>query len=87
MIEVVVIAILSILLGWKEYSSRKEREKLINALIAKNAKELQELEFVEKLKPVRAEPEPEIPDDLVPIDEMEAESKDFEKVIKGGTEE
>lgn len=82
MIEVIVILILSALLAWERYSSRQEREKFINALIAKNAKELQEIEFVEKLKPEKEKPLPEESEDLIPIDEMVAGSKDFEKVVE-----
>jgi len=82
MTEIIVIAILSLLIGWKEYNSRQERNKLINALISKDAKELSELEFVEKLKPEKEKPSPEESDDLIPIDEMEVEGKDFEKVVK-----
>lgn len=79
MIEIVVIVILSALLGWKEYSSRKERARLINALIAKNARELQELNFVDKVKP---ESEVDLPPDLIPIDEMSADGDDFKRVIR-----
>ena len=82
MIEVVVIIVLALLLGWERYSSGKERNKFINALLAKDAKELQEIEFVEKLKPEKEKPLPEESEDLIPIDEMEAGSKDFEKVVE-----
>jgi len=82
MIEVAVILILSALLAWERHSSGKERNKLINALIAKDAKELADLDFVDKLKPEKEKPLPEESEDLIPIDEMPAESKDFEKVIE-----
>ena len=87
MMEVVVIIVLALLLGWERYSSGKERNKFINALIAKSAKELGEIEFVEKLKPEKEKPSPEESEDLISIDEMEAGSKDFEEVIKQGREE
>jgi len=83
MIEIAVIIILSALLAWEKYSNRKEREKFINALIAKNAQELQDLDYVDKLKP--AKEEPEIPPDLMPIDKMEVDSKEFKKVIEKET--
>lgn len=82
MIEVVVIIVLALLLGWERYCSGKERNKLINALIAKDAKELADLDFVDKLKPEKEKPLPEESEDLIPIDEMEAESKEFEKVVE-----
>lgn len=54
MIELVllgVIAVLSALLVWEKRQDRLERSKLINALLARNATELANLEFVDKVKP------------------------------------
>jgi hypothetical protein len=48
--------------------SAKERTKLINALVARNAYELQALEFNDK---VRIPEEPELPSDLIPAENMD----------------
>ena len=48
-----VILILCGLLGYKEYLGKKERDKFVNALLAKNATELRDLELVEKVAPIK----------------------------------
>lgn len=73
MIELTVIIALICLLAWEHYQTRKERNKLINAIIAKDAKELKDLDFVDKL------PTPKVDTtkpDLVPFDQMDEEEFD-----------
>lgn len=45
---VIIIALLCGLLGWKEREGRLERNKLINAILAKNAIEMANLELADK---------------------------------------
>lgn len=78
--EIGVIIALVVLIGWQEYQNRKERNKLINALMAKDAKELADLEFNERIKP---QPTIEKPPDLVPVDQLS--DKDFEKYVEKET--
>ena len=75
--EIIVIIALVVLIGFQEFQNRKERNKLINALISKDAKELADLEFREKLKP---EPIEEKLPDMVPLDELTED--EFDKFIK-----
>ena len=66
-----VIVILSLLLGWKEREARLERNKLVNALLAKNAQDMVNLELVDKTKINIKPQEPEfidtanLPDDYM----------------------
>ena len=76
MIELGVIVALVALIGWQEYQNRKERNKLINALMAKDAKELSDLEFVDRIIP---EPKVERPPDLIPVSDLSDD--EFEKYI------
>ena len=51
MIEIVLVIVifgLLVLLGWREWNDRKERSKLINAIIAKNAIEAANLDLADK---------------------------------------
>ena len=76
-ILVVVILILCALLGWKEREGRLERNKLINALLSKNAQDLANLELADKTQ-IKAEL-PKEPN-FVPPENLSQE--DWEKVIK-----
>lgn len=76
MIELLVIGILgftdlALMVGFylmnKEMT--KERNKFVNALIAKNAREMQDLEFTQKVEPRQEERAP----DLVPIESLSDE--------------
>ena len=54
MIELIlfaVIVVLCVLIAFMEYQNRKERAKFLNALIAKNAQEMQGLENNDKVDP------------------------------------
>lgn len=72
-----VIIILSGLLVWKEKQAKEERTKFINAVLAKSPQEFKDLEFVSKLAP-----EPQIPPDLVPVEELT--DSQWEKVVLNG---
>lgn len=77
MIELGVIVVLAILLGFQEWQNRKERAKFINVLISKNAAELASLEFVDKVNPKDTKP---IEDPLVATADMSDD--EFEKYIQ-----
>ena len=79
MIEIVIIIVLAALLGYKEYSSRQERENLLDMIQAKDTNELATIKYVKKLKPKK---EPELPPDMVPIEEVGEDDDDFQKAIR-----
>jgi len=81
MIELIllaVIVVLCILLAFMEYQNRKERAKFLNALIAKNAQEMQGLEHSDKIDPNKKSPLP----DLIPSENLTDEEW-YEKIKEG----
>ncbi len=64
---VFVVISLCGLIGWLDYNNRKERSKLINALMARTPEQLRDLEFVDKVQPIKMETEQS---DLLPLDKM-----------------
>ncbi len=64
---VFVVISLCALIGWLDYNNRKERSKLINALMARTPEQLRDLEFVDKVQPIKMETEQS---DLLPLDKM-----------------
>lgn len=74
---VLVIVALVSLIGWLDWNNRKERSKLINALVAKDAQELRDLEFVDKFQPVQQE---EKTPDLTAVESLTDE--EFDKAIQ-----
>ena len=62
-----VIATLTVLIGWMDYNNRKERKSYLNALIAKNADEAVQLELAGNTK---IEAKQDKPDDIVPLDSL-----------------
>ena len=72
-----VILILCGLLGWDRREGRIERNKLINAILAKNAQELVNLEMADKTK-IKVEV-PKQPDEI-PLDSLS--QKEWEDAIK-----
>ena len=72
-----VIVVLALLLAWKDWLYGKERTKFLNALIAKNATEVVNLEMAQKTKPMQRE---EQNPDIVPIESLTDD--EFEKVIQ-----
>lgn len=77
MIELGVIIALVVLLGFQEWQNRKERAKLINAVLSKNASEMASLEFVDKVKPEDTKP---VIDPMVSTADMSDE--EFDKYIQ-----
>ena len=73
-----VIIILCGLLGWEKRENRLEKSKLINALLAKNAQEMVNLELADKTE-IKTETVKE--PDLVP--EADLDQDTWEKAIKG----
>lgn len=72
-----VIAALCGLMGYERHEVRREREKLINSLISRNAQDLANLELAEKV--TKIEP-PQLEDpDLVNISDLSDE--EFQKRI------
>ena len=60
--------------------TNKEKSKLINALISKNAEELRDLELTEKVRPIT----PEIPEEPVLVPESELTDEEFEEKVVNG---
>ena len=79
MIEIVLLIIIALLLafiGWEKRESRLEISKLINALLAKNATEMANLDLADKTQ-IKAE----VPkkDEFVPMEDLSDE--EFKKAI------
>ena len=74
---IIVIIVLCGLLGWEKRENKLERSKFINAILAKNASELANLEFVDKSKPEDTKP---TEDPLVATAQMDEE--EFDKHIQ-----
>lgn len=70
-----VIAALCGLLGYERYEGRKERAKLVNALMARNAQELANLELAGQTK-IEVKP-PQDDDDYTEVGNLN--DKDFDK--------
>lgn len=73
MIEYIVI-VLIVYIALQDFLNRKERNRLVNAFLAKNLTELNNVET----KP--SKPTPDAPPEFVPISDMDNE--DFDKAIK-----
>ena len=69
---------LIVLLWFEKQESKSTINKLTNALVAKSAKELRDLELSDKVEPVKKEPEPR--QDLIEIRDLD-EKEFLEKVI------
>lgn len=72
--ELTTIALM-VLLAWQDLSNRKERRKLMEAIMAKDLRDLKEGEAVEKRKPMKESPSLGISVDL-------ATEKEFDRAIK-----
>lgn len=79
-ILLIVILILCGLLGWKDRECRLERNKLINALLAKNAQDMVNLDLVDKTE-IKTQVTPNQPDYLPPENLTQEE---WEKVTLNG---
>ena len=76
MIEVVVIALLLFML-LQDYLNRKERKRLVDAVMAKSFKELKQEEYREKVEPKL---DIEVPPEFQPIEQ--ASDEEFANAIK-----
>ena len=74
-----VILILCGLLGWEKRENRLEHSKLINALLAKNAQEMVNLDLADKTEIKTQDVVKK--EDLIPERDLDQET--WEKVIKG----
>lgn len=77
---VFVIFALCGLIAWLDWNNRKERSKLINAIIAQTPEQLRDLEFVEKFQPAKmTKTDKKL--DLVPVDKLSDE--EFADLVGG----
>jgi len=76
--ELLVIIFLLVFIVIQEWQNRLERKKLIDAYLAKNLTELKQAEAIDKAKP--AESIPDVPEDIIPVDE--ATDEEFTKAVK-----
>ena len=76
-ILVVVILALIGLIGWQEYQNRKERAKMLNAIMGKNAQEIASLDLADKTD-IKAKTQTK--SDIVPLENLPED--EFEKIIK-----
>jgi hypothetical protein len=79
MIEFFVILALVALIAWQEYHNRKERAKLINAILSKNVNDFKDLELADKTK---IEIKPPKDPNLIPMEGL-TDDQWFETEIKG----
>ena len=82
LILLVVIAFLICLLGYSEHENRKERAKLLNSIIAKNAQELTNLTLADQ---TTIKPEINGQSDLMPMEQADDEKFDehIQEVLNG----
>ena len=78
-ILLLVIIALGTLIGWDRYENRKERQKLIQAIMSKSAQDMVNFEMADKVKEIKQEPM--IPEGLEA--ESELNDKDFKKYALG----
>ena len=87
MIEIIAIAILAVtnlgtlaFLSWYIYLENKQKNKMINSLIAKNSQDFSNFEMADKIEKIKQqEPTPEIPPDLQEVSSLDDET--FDKKI------
>ena len=71
-----IIGILLVFIALQEYFNRKERQRLIETIIAKNLGELRDLEVTRKIPHKEENEEPS----LIPFTELD--DKSFDKYVK-----
>lgn len=71
-----VIVALCTLIGWDRHETRKERQKLIQAVMSRSAQDLKDFELTEKLQ---FTPEPQSDPDLINIADLTDD--EFQKKI------
>jgi len=87
MIEIIAIIILAVtnlgtlaFLSWYIYLEGKQKNKMINSLIAKNAQDFSNFEMADKIEGIKqAEPTPELPPDFQEVSTLDDET--FDKKI------
>ena len=75
-LTLIVIAVI-IHHGYESYLHKQEKDKLLNALIAKNANEMTNLTLADQTKVIAEKPQGQ--SDLIPTDEMDQDL--FDKMI------
>jgi nitrogen fixation-related uncharacterized protein len=76
-IALAIVAVAQSGLLWYVLNSQKEeRNKLINAVLAKNAEELANLDVIDKIKPQK---KPKIDDAMIPVENLSDD--DFKKYV------
>ena len=73
----IIIALLSALV-YERYENKKERSKLLNALISKTPEQFRDLELADKVKPIEAPKKTE--PDLIAVHDLT--DKEFSEAIK-----
>ena len=73
------IIVLGALLGWEKREARLAQNKLINALLAKNAQDMKDFEMVDKIKEIDTNPKLQVPSEFVALEDMSDE--EFEKRV------
>ena len=92
MTEVILLLVIiaeGILIGWDRYENRKERQKLIQAIMSKSAQDMVNFEMAEKVAPIRTGVIDTNPPLVNPEDftaENELNDKEFEKYSLGKEE-
>ncbi len=79
MIEIIVILVLVVLIAWQEYHNRKERSKLINAILSKSVNDFKDLEIADRTK---IEIKPPKDPNIIPMEGL-TDDQWFETEIKG----
>ena len=69
-------------LSWYIYLENKNKNKLINSLVAKNSQDFSNFELSDKMDKVKVEPQPDISEDLKALSDLTDEEFD-EKVVSG----
>ena len=80
MIEIVLVVVIGLLIGllaFVEYQNRIERAKFINALLAKNAQEMQGMDLADKTE-IKTEV-PNKKEEFVPLEDLSDE--EFKKAV------
>ena len=75
---VLVIVGLGVLIGWRERENRLLNNKLIHALLAKNAQDMKDFEMIEKTKEIDPNPSP-FPPEFTAVEDMSDD--EFDKRI------
>lgn len=80
MIEIFVIVALVALLGWDRHENRKERSKMLNAILSKNTEDQVHMDMADKTKIVMEDRKEQMEPDLV--QESQLDDREFNKRIK-----